>query len=389
MTNITRRSFIIASSLVGSIAVAGCTDTVDDNGTQSFDIETVVDGLEHPWSVEPTGRRQCLVTERTGRLTLVDLDEGSFEVIDGVPKVHVAGQGGLLDVTVHPAYPDEPWVYLTFSDTNVAGESATHLARGQLEIDTAQLTDVEIIHIAEPFVDSNNHYGSRIVFGDGEKLYMTSGDRQFKNFGPDHVSQDLSNDLGATLRLEPDGSIPADNPFNGEQNASKAIYSYGHRNAQGMAVHPTTGELWQSEHGEHDGDELNIITRGGNHGWPIAHYGCQYGSTDPIGDLPHERDDVIEPVYHWECTSGGFPPAGMTFYDGDAFSRWQGDLFVGNLAGRYLGHFTVDQQSVEEVDPLLEDQGWRVRDVSVEPSQGHLLVAIDASSAPLVELVPR
>lgn len=220
-------------------------------------------------------------------------------------------------------------------------------------------------------------------------LYMTTGDRQFKNFGKDHVAQDLSNELGATLRLAPDGSIPDDNSFVGDEDAEDAIFSYGHRNAQAMTIHPETGELWQAEHGERDGDEINRIEEGGNYGWPIATYACEYGTDTPIGDEPHEREDTVAPVYYWECGSGGFTPSGGTFYDGPAFPNWRGNLFVGNLAGKYLGRFTVTGSDVEEVDPLLADRGWRIRDVEVAPDTGYLYVVVDAEDAPLVRLVPE
>ena len=403
-----RRTFLKTSAAVAAFSTAGClglpgsSSTDDDSPTddsstsngvdevEGVEIETVVDGLDHPWGLSfVPATSKLLVTERGGRLTLVDTADGSLETVDGTPDVHAAGQGGLLDVTIHPEFDDEPWVYLTYSALNDDGDSTTHLGRGRLDIDEPELESFEELHAAEPYVDSNGHYGSRVVFGEDGMVYMTTGDRQFKDFGPEHVSQDTTNDLGSTLRLAPDGSIPADNPFVDEAEASDALFSYGHRNPQGMTVHPETGDLWVSDHGEQDGDELEIVERGGNHGWPIAHYGCTYGDGDPIGDDPHERDDVVDPVYHWECNSGGFPPAGMTFYDGDAFDDWQGDLFVGNLAGQYLGHFTVDGRDVEETEPLLADRGWRIRDVAVESESGHLYVAVDDGDAPIVRLHPE
>ena len=394
-----RRTFLAASGCAIG-ALSGCVDVfdADSNGPtrdpsadkpDGFTVETVA-ALEHPWGLafSPAGR-EILVTERPGRLAVVDLDRDSVERSDGVPEVSATGQGGLLDIAFHPDFPDDSSVYLTYSAANADGDTATHLGRGYLDRAARRLDAFETLHVAEPFVDSNGHYGSRIVFGEDGLLYMTSGDRQFKNFGPDHVSQDTSTELGATLRLEPDGSIPSDNPFVDAPDVIDSIYSYGHRNAQGMAVHPDTGALWQSEHGEEDGDELNIIDAGGNFGWPIATYGCAYGTTDPIGDRPDERDDTVEPVYYWACNSGGFPPAGMTFYQGEAFPEWHGDLFVGNLAGQYLGHFAVDGTAVEELDPLLADYGWRIRDVTVDPETGVLYVAVDANDGLLVRMVPE
>ena len=292
-------------------------------------------------------------------------------------------------MTLHPEFPAEPWVYLTYSATNGNGETTTHLGRGRLEEGSAEFRSFETLHAAEPFIAENGHYGSRVVFGDDGAAYLTVGDRQFKDFGPEHVSQDTTNELGATLRLEPDGTIPADNPFLGDPDVVDSIFSYGHRNAQGMTVHPETGELWQSEHGEQDGDEINVVEGGRNYGWPVTHYGCTYSGGDPIGEQPHERDDVADPVYYWECNSGGFPPSGATFYTGDVFPEWYGDLFVGNLAGGYLGRFSVEGRDVAELGPLLEGYGWRIRDVENEPETGHLYVAVDGPTGPLVRLVPE
>lgn len=404
--DITRRTFLKAGAVIGATSSAGFIDPPgesdsdgttpsqegwsEDDTSHRFRVETVVDGLSHPWSIAfLPHKRRLLVSERDGRLHLVDRNHDTRHEIDGTPDVSVAGQGGLLDVALHPNFQSEPWVYLTYSATNDGGESATHLGRGQLHRHQPRLENFEVLHVAGPFVNSNGHYGSRITFGEDGMLYMTTGDRQFKNFGEDHVAQDLSNELGATLRLAPDGSIPDDNPFVGDEDAEDAIFSYGHRNAQGMTIHPETGEIWQAEHGEQDGDEINRIEKGGNYGWPIATYACEYGTDTPIGNKPHEDEETVAPVYYWECGSGGFAPSGATFYDGPAFPNWRGNLFVGNLAGEYLGRFTVTGSDVEEVTPLLSDREWRLRDVEVAPDTGHLYVVVDAENAPLVRLVPE
>ncbi len=390
-----RRTYLSAVGLVSGNALAGCigggglaTEPAGDD-LDEFAVETVAEGLEHPWGIDflPDDSR-LLVAERVGRLSLLDRESGERVSIDGTPDVHVAGQGGLLDVTLHPEFPDEPWVYLTYAATNGEGESSTHLGRGRLELETNRLAGFEALHAAEPFVDSDAHYGSRVVFGDDGMVYLTVGDRQFKDFGPDHVAQDTTNELGTTLRLESDGSVPDDNPFVGEAGVRDTIFSFGHRNVQGMAVHPETGGLWQSEHGEQDGDEINVVERGGNHGWPIASYACAYGTDDPVGDSPAERDDLVPPVYYWECGTGGFPPSGAAFYRGEAFPEWRGDLFVGNLAERYLGRFAVDGRDVEDPERLLDGRGWRIRAVETAPDTGHLYVAVDDDSAPVVRLVP-
>ncbi|WP_245998526.1 PQQ-dependent sugar dehydrogenase [Halalkalicoccus subterraneus] len=401
----TRRRFLHSAAAIGALSAAGCVGPSDDepgsdtgggNGTDGnesdgapagYEVETVAEGFANPWAIAFLPDGGMLVTEREGRLSIVDREDGTTETVGGVPDVYAVGQGGLLDVVLHPDYPDEPWVYLTYSAVNDAGESATHLGRGRLDRDGGRLEGFEVLHVAEPFVDSDGHFGSRLLV-ESDALYMTVGDRQSKEFGPDHVAQDTTNELGSTLRLGLDGSVPGDNPFVNDPDALGTIYSYGHRNPQAMATHPVTGAIWQAEHGEEDGDEINVIEAGGNYGWPVASYACEYGTDDPVGDDPDEREDTVAPVYYWECGSGGFPPSGMTFYDGEAFPDWRGDLFVGTLAGEYLGRFAVDGRTVEERESLLEGEGWRVRDVAVAPDTGHLYVAVDAEDAPVVRLRP-
>lgn len=397
----TRRRLLATGGSVATLAIAGCFSSIDEgepdstpddddsaDGAADVTVDTVVDGLEHPWGlIALPGTDRLLVTERPGRLGIIDLADGTHRVVSGGPSVHARGQGGMLDVAVHPAYPDERWIYLTYAASNDAG-SATALARGMLDADEAALSSLEVLFVAEPYLEGSAHYGSRVVVGPDDMLYVSVGDRQRRGFDEDHVSQDRSTAIGSTIRLTLEGAVPDDNPFVDDGAVEPAIWSYGHRNAQGMAVNPDTGSIWQSEHGQEDGDELNVIRRGGNYGWPIAHTGCEYGTEDPIGESPFDRSEIVDPVHHWPCTSGGFPPAGMTFYTGDAFPEWSGDLFVGNLAGRYLGRFNVDDQQVTERDPLLSGQGWRIRAVVPDPDSGGLLVAVDDDPAPIVRLAP-
>jgi quinoprotein glucose dehydrogenase len=387
-----RRHYLSLVGVAACSTVAGCAeigDTAERGTSGAYGIETVATGLTHPWSIAflPDDSR-LLVTERSGQLTLVDRESGAVRAVDGTPEVYARNQGGLLDVALHPRFPDQRWVYLTYSAARADGTSTTHLGRGRLDVENARLDGFERLHAAEPFVQSTGHFGSRIAFDADEYLYVTVGDRQFKNFGPDHTAQDLTTELGVTLRFTLDGSVPDDNPFVDRPDARDTIYSYGHRNAQGMTVHPETGDIWQSEYGEQDGDELNVLTRGGNYGWPIADEGCTYGEGKPIGVSHSDRDDVVAPAYSWPCGSGGFPPGGMTFYTGDAFPDWRGDLFVGGLASQALGHFTVDGREVTSAERLVTDRGWRIRTVSEAPDTGHLYLAIDAGDAPIVRLTP-
>ncbi|GAA0517689.1 quinoprotein glucose dehydrogenase [Halorubrum aquaticum] len=392
-----RRRFLSLAGLAGTGTLAVCAGrggagdgdpSGDDGDSTAYAVETVATGFSNPWAIEFLPDGDLLVTERAGALDLVDPESGEVRAVDGTPEVDARGQGGLLDVALHPDFPDSPWAYLTYSASNADGDTATHLGRGRLDRENGRLERFEVLHAAEPFVDSTGHYGSRVVFGDDDRLYVTVGDRQFKDFGPDHVAQDLGVELGKTLRLEPDGSVPDDNPFLGDPDARDAIYSYGHRNAQGLTVHPETGAIWESEYGEQDGDEINVISRGANYGWPVADEGCTYGGGDPIGVSHDDREDVVAPAYSWPCGSGGFPPGGMTFCSGRAFPDWEGDLFVGGLASRSLGRLTVEGDEVTAEERLLADRDWRIRTVVEEPDTGHLYLAIDSGDAPVVRLTP-
>ena len=377
---------------LGAAAFAGCAggpgaEPTDNGGstTRGADeagvtVTRVAEGFEHPWAVEPLPDGRLLVTERPGRLSLVDPTTGDRTTVGGTPEVFARGQGGLLDVTRGP----DGRVYLTYAVGRPDGTASTRVGRGRLT-EAPRLDGFEALYTATPFVRSNGHFGSRVALDDGA-MYVTVGDRQFKNFGPDHVAQDRSNDLGSVLRLRPDGSIPPDNPFVDDPDARGAVFTFGNRNPQGLAVHPETGAVWETEFGERDGDEVNVLTAGGNYGWPVADEGCRYGTDDPVGVSHADRDDVVAPVYSWPCGSGGFPPSGATFYDGDRLP-WTGDLLVGGLASQYLARFTVDGRAVREADPLLADRGWRVRDVVVGPD-GAVYVAVDADDAPVVRLTP-
>jgi len=350
-------------------------------------LEVVAEELGQIWGIDfIPGTPQLVATENAGGLFVVDTESLEVFEIEGVPEVDSRGQGGLLDVAVSPDYDDDKKIYFTYSASGDGG-TATHLGRAELDIEELTLRDEEVLYITEPFQRGTSHYGSRVVV-DGDYLFVTIGDRGDKDFD-DHVSQDTSNVLGTTLRLTRDGSIPDDNPFVDDENVLDEIYSYGHRNAQGMTLHPETGELWQSEHGERDGDEINIIEAGGNYGWPETHTGCDYITGRDIGDLPWDREDIVDPIYYWECNTGGFPPAGMAFYDAEGFYEWKGDLFVGGLASQYLAHFKLTSGELEEQDPLLKEEGWRVRDVVVGEHDGAIYAAVEGQEISLIRIVPR
>ncbi len=351
-------------------------------------LEVVAEDLGLIWGLEfVPGTSALLATAKSGSMFLIDTETLAVTEIGGGPAVDARGQGGLLDVAISPEFDQDGFVYLTYSAANEAGETTTFLARAVLDLEEYRFNDLQELFFAEPFQRSTAHYGSRVVV-QGDYLYMTIGDRGDKNFD-NHVSQDTTNVLGTTVRLRRDGTVPEDNPFVDDPQVHDAIYTYGHRNAQGMTIHPDTGEIWQSEHGERDGDEINVIYGGNNYGWPIATHGCAYGTSRPVGVHPEERDDTISPVHYWECGSGGFPPAGMTFYDADGFADWRGDLFVGGLAGRYLAHFRVIEDGLEELAPLLAEEGWRVRDVTVGRHDGAIYAAVEGRTVSIVRIVPQ
>ncbi|GAB3695619.1 PQQ-dependent sugar dehydrogenase [Halorubrum pallidum] len=408
-----RRTALRATAGLATLSLAGCLgggsddaavdgddsadDASDDGADVAYTVERVAEGFENPWGLAflPDDGR-LLVTERPGRLSLLDPADGSAVSVAGAPEVFARGQGGLLDVAIHPSYPDDPRVYLTYAAADDSGAAATHVGSGRLRFDGSDapaLDGFESIRVAEPFLDSELHFGSRATFGPDDALFVTVGDRRDTAFGPDHVSQDRSNELGSTLRLTADGDPHPDNPFVDDSDARDTIYSYGHRNPQAMAVRSETGRVWQCEHGERDGDEINVIERGGNYGWPVASEACNYGTDERVAPSHRERGDVVAPVHYWPCGSGGFPPSGAVFYDGDAFPEWRGDLFAGTLAAQYLGRFTVEgagpaDVAVTEREPLLADRDWRVRALAVEPTTGYLYVSVDDADAPVVRLAP-
>ena len=371
----------------------------EEQNENDMEVETVAAGLERPWGMAflPGEDDRMLVTERPGRLQLVDRQSGATTEVGGVPEVAAVGQGGLLDVALYPDYgPGQEWVYLSWAGANPEGPGyATHVGRGRLDATDPRLMDFEVLHVATPFSTDTGHFGSRLVFDDNWHLYVTVGDRRERD-----AAQELDSHWGKTLRLERDGTTPADNAFVNDPDALDAIYTYGHRNAQGMAVDPATGQLWQNEHGERDGDEINLVDRpGGNYGWPIATCSREYGSGEPIGDLPHENPDTVDPVLCWDGSEyddqRGFPPSGMAFYDGEDFGQWdtlpgwqRGDLLMGNLAHRYFGRFSRHGQEITGEDRLLRGRDWRIRDVAVHPATGHVYLLVDADDAPLVRLRP-
>jgi len=339
-----------------------------------FRLDTIVDGLEHPWGMAFLPDGDILVTERPGRLRLVR--DGSLveAPIRGLRNVGAGGQGGLLDIALHPAFASNRLVYLSYSKRGRGGRT-TVVARARFEDD--RLRDLEDIYEAEAWGGREVHFGSRLAFDASGYLYVTVGER-----GEMDEAQDLSNDQGAVLRLNDDGSIPSDNPFVGEPDGAEAIWAYGIRNAQGLAFHPETGELWEAEHGPQGGDEINVIERGRNYGWPEITYGVDYDGS-VISPLT-EKEGMEQPVHHWETSPA---LSGLTVYDGEAFGPWQGHLFAGGLAGQQLVRLEFDGHEMVDSEELLTNLGHRIRDVRTGPD-GMLYLLVDASDAPMLRLEP-
>jgi glucose/arabinose dehydrogenase len=343
--------------------------------SQSLRPVVVAKGLENPWGLAflPDGR--MLVTERPGRMRIVERDGSLGAPLAGLPSVVAAGQGGLLDVVLHPQFQANQLVYWTFSEAGDGG-AATAVARGRL--DGNRIADAQVIFRQLPKVSGGNHFGSRLVWSRDGRLFVGLGDR----FHRMADAQTLDNHMGKVVRIEADGKVPADNPFAQRAGARPEIWSYGHRNIQGAALHPMTGELWTVEHGPQGGDELNVPAAGANHGWPVITYGRNYGIGTRIGEGT-ERADVAAPVRYWVPTS--IAPSGMAFLTSDRYPGWKGSLFIGALAGQRLLRLELDGRKTVKEEALLTDRNARIRDVRQGPD-GWLYVLTDSRDGELLRL---
>lgn len=377
--------------------IAGTTTTGDGtrppgdtppSGPVPLKLTEVVTGLSNPWALAflPDGR--MLITERGGKLRLRRADgsvpAGGSDSVSGVPAVMVQGQGGLLDVVVDPEFKSNRRIYLSYSEGSSTSNS-TAVARAVLDPDARTLSNLVVIFQQLPKVASTAHFGSRMVFDRGGQLFVTLGERQLDN--QRGFAQDLAYDHGKVMRISTNGSPSAGNPFPAAPNTHQdSIWSYGHRNPQGAALDPATGELWVSEHGPQGGDEINRVLAGHNYGWPIISYGQEYGTTTRVGEGT-AKDGMDQPVTYWEMLDGSawtggqkssIAPSGLTFYTSDAIPQWKGNLFTGALAGTALWRLTLEGNVVTARERLLANRGERVRDVRQGPD-GWLYLLIDAS----------
>jgi glucose/arabinose dehydrogenase len=346
----------------------------------AFDVVVVAKGLEHPWAVEPLPGGDLLVTERPGRMRIVSAAGKLGEPIAGVPDVAAAGQGGLLDVALSPKFDSDRTIFWSYAEPRKGG-NATSVARGVLSADRTRLEGVRVIFRAVPTYDGDKHFGSRLAFGTDGMLYVTLGERSDAPMRPQ--AQRLDSDMGKILRIAPDGSVPKDNPFVGQSGARPEIWTLGHRNVQAAAFDPD-GRLWEVEHGTNGGDELNLIEKGKNYGWPLQAYGEEYSGA-PIAGARTARAGLEQPVYYWDPV---IAPSGAQFYTGDAFPAWRGNLFIGSMKDKMLVRLVLANDRVTGEEHLLKDRGQRVRDVRQGPD-GALYLVTDETDGELWRVAPR
>ena len=347
----------------------------------AFSTERVAGDLEHPWGLAFLPGNQLLVTERPGRMRVVAMNGARSEPVAGLPKVDEGGQGGLLDVTLDPDHAQNGLVYWSYSEPRDGG-NGTAVARGRLLRDATppRVENVQVIWRQKPTLDSDKHFGSRLVFARDGALFVTTGERSIKEGRVQ--SQRLDSALGKVVRIRPDGSIPNDNPFAGRPGVLPEIYSYGHRNMQSAALHPETGKLWVVDHGARGGDEINVVEPGKNYGWPTITYGIEYFG-GKIGEGKTQAPNVVQPIYYWDPV---IAPSGMAFYTADAFPAWRGSLFVGGLASKHVARLTLDGTKIIGEERLLEGRA-RFRDVRVGPD-GAIYLLTDEDDGEILTLVP-
>ena len=351
----------LVSLLAVVIALSGGTIVYGDvmlrSALHDYRVVTVADGLVQPWSIAFLPGGDMLVTERPGRLRIIRQGKLLEQAVDGVPKALHSSQGGLLEVMPHPNFSSNRLLYLTYSKPSADGKQATTaLVRGRFEND--RLTNVE--QLFESISQGRGHFGGKIAFDKNGFLFLTLGDRQVPPEGnlEAHPAQDLSNHHGKMIRLHDDGKVPADNPFVSRAGARPEIWTYGHRNVQGIAVHPETGDVWTNEHGPQGGDELNRLQAGANYGWPVIGFGVNYNTGLAIHTGTH-RQGMQQPIHVWVPSIG---ISGMMIYTGDKFPQWRGNLFVGGMVGQQLARLTLEGQRVTNEETLVPQQG-RIRDV--------------------------
>ena len=385
MRNMIRSSFCIAMTLaLGACAQPTPSDAATPmpptqaTASGEMRIETIASGLEHPWAVALLPEGGYLVSERPGRLRRIATDGSLSAPIAGVPAVFAQGQGGLLDVVPDPQYASNKRIWLSFAEPGDGGTAGTAVATATLGTDA--LTDVRVVYRQVPKLEGGMHFGSRIAFDGKGHVFISQGERNQKA-----LAQDLDVLQGKLVRLNLDGTQPSDNPFAGSPGVRRAVWSYGHRNMQGMAVDPRTGKLWQSEHGPRGGDEINLPEAGKNYGWPVTSDGMDYASNRPYPETRGQEAPGMQRPYHVWAISPAL--SGMAFYTGRPGNAWNDSLFLGALAGRSLIRLQLDGDRIVSEERLLVDLGKRIRDVRVG-SDGNVYVLTDEDDGQLLRLLP-
>ncbi len=370
-------------------ASAGQTDAPEMKSNVAFDVVTVAEGLQNAWSLAFLPGGKMLVTERPGRLRVVSADGKLSAAVTGLPAVDARGQGGLLDVVLDPAFAKNNLIYWSYAEPKDGqpGVNNTAVARGKFVDDAAapRVDEVQVIYHQRPSLNSPLHFGSRLVFGRDGTLFITQGDRSITEGRMQ--AQTLSSGLGKIVRINTDGSIPKDNPFVGKEGVLPEIWSFGHRNIQSATLHPTTGELWEVEHGTRGGDEINIARKGKDYGWPTIAYGIEYRGGTITGGIT-QQTGMEQPLYYWDPIIG---PSGMTFYTGSLFPAWKGNLFIGGHGTNDLVRLVLDGEKVIGEERLLKDlqpKPERIRDVRQGPD-GAIYMVTDSATGRIIKLVPK
>lgn len=374
MVTIKRLLGTIFCILVTGVACAQQPNIPLSDSNQFYEYQLVTKGIDIPWGMAWLDEKNIIVTDRKGELRIIRDGKLLSEKVSGLPNLRAEGQGGLLDVALDPNYVQNNLIYFSYSGLEGEGEGA-HTSVMRAKLKGFKLSEQKVIFEGGPNSTKGQHYGSRITFDKHGQLYISSGDRGARDVNP----QRLDRDAGKIHRINSDGSIPENNPFIGQKDANPSIYSYGHRNPQGMAMHPTSGEIWTHEHGPKGGDEVNIIQPGANYGWPVISYGVNYSGTS-FTDLT-EKDGMQQPVWYWVPS---IAPSGMTFVTSDIYPDWKGKIIVGSLKFAYLVALELDGNKVLSQEMLFPGIG-RVRNVK-QGADGYIYVATDGSG--IYKIVP-